>query len=52
MHSTNVIHRDLKPSNILITNEFNVKICDFGLSRTIPCLVQKNEKVIEEYWEN
>jgi mitogen-activated protein kinase 1/3 len=44
MHSSNVIHRDLKPSNILITNEFNIKICDFGLSRTIPSLSQKNEE--------
>jgi len=30
------MHRDLKPDNVLITPDFNVKICDFGLARTIP----------------
>ena len=30
------MHRDLKPANILIGRDFNVKICDFGLARSIP----------------
>ena len=36
MHSANVMHRDIKPSNILIDEKCNIKICDFGISRTIP----------------
>jgi len=42
LHSANVLHRDLKPANILIDDECNIKICDFGLARTLPeCLVGK-----------
>ena len=36
MHSANIIHRDLKPANILVDSDCNVKICDFGLARTLP----------------
>ena len=34
-HEANVMHRDLKPSNLLISPNCDVKVCDFGLSRTI-----------------
>ena len=36
INSANVVHRDLKPANILINKFCQVKICDFGLSRTLP----------------
>lgn len=35
-----VMHRDIKPSNILLTESLNIKITDFGLSKT---LKKKNE---------
>lgn len=30
------MHRDIKPENILVNRDCQVKICDFGLARTVP----------------
>ena len=35
LHASDVIHRDIKPSNILINQNLNVNLCDFGLARTL-----------------
>ncbi|XP_036827334.1 mitogen-activated protein kinase 15-like isoform X2 [Oncorhynchus mykiss] len=35
LHSGNVIHRDQKPSNILLDTDCFVKLCDFGLARSL-----------------
>ena len=36
MHASGVVHRDLKPPNILLSAECRVRLCDFGLARTLP----------------
>jgi mitogen-activated protein kinase 1/3 len=35
LHESNVIHRDLKPANILVNEDCTVKLCDYGLARSI-----------------
>jgi mitogen-activated protein kinase 15 len=35
LHTRKLIHRDLKPSNLLINSDSTVKLCDFGLARTL-----------------
>ncbi len=43
-HSKGFIHRDIKPSNIMITESGEVKIMDFGISKSINELQKKTSK--------
>lgn len=33
MHALEIVHRDIKSHNVLIDQNLNVKVCDFGLAR-------------------
>ena len=35
IHSAGLLHRDIKPSNLLINSDCHIKICDFGLCRSL-----------------
>lgn len=35
IHSAELIHRDVKPSNILLSSQCALKLCDFGLMRSL-----------------
>jgi len=39
IHSAGLIHRDIKPSNVLLNHDYTLKLCDFGLARTLNDLV-------------
>ncbi|CEG40876.1 cmgc mapk erk7 protein kinase [Plasmopara halstedii] len=35
MHTAELLHRDIKPSNVLLNSDCHIKLCDFGLCRSV-----------------
>jgi len=50
MHSRDHIHRDIKPQNILIDNNANIKIADFGLATSITCAGATKTELVYTLW--
>lgn len=50
IHSSEIIHRDLKPSNLLLTQDCDLKICDFGLSRGFNSNPELTEYVVTRWY--
>lgn len=44
-HCRSVLHRDIKLDNILIDEKGNIKLCDFGISRTVE---NHNDPIMEQ----
>lgn len=42
LHSQDIAHRDLKPGNVLLTHEYDVKLCDLGAA----VFLRADEKVL------
>jgi mitogen-activated protein kinase 1/3 len=51
MHTAKILHRDIKPANILINEDCSIKICDFGLARSIAG-IEGSKKFIQDVYES
>ena len=49
MHSGDLLHRDIKPSNLLLNSDCHVKVCDFGLCRSVAECQTTTQPALTDY---
>jgi len=49
MHSAELLHRDIKPSNLLLNSDCHVRVCDFGLCRSVKECSSGPNPVLTDY---
>ena len=48
LHNEGIVHRDIKPSNILLNNNYDVKLIDFGTAKIINCKDARILRLLKE----
>ena len=50
LHRSNMMHRDIKGANLLLTNDGDVKLADFGISATLTMTMKRKSFIGTPYW--
>ena len=50
MHEKEIVHRDLKPENVLVTDDDEIKICDFGSSKILDPNGKNTPYIVSRYY--
>ncbi|KAM6498234.1 CMGC/MAPK protein kinase [Amanita muscaria] len=45
IHTADIVHRDLKPANLLLNANCDLKVCDFGLARSVKTSIPPGKEV-------
>lgn len=50
IHERDIVHRDLKPENVLLTDDGEIKICDFGSSKILDPEGKNTPYIVSRYY--